>query len=139
VVAGVGYGDFNWAVLATFLLAAWVLLAGVRDIFDKTRHKGLIKGLPTLTRSYWGMQMAHLGIAVCALGVVLPSRTVPSATCAWRRASRWTWPVITSSSKAPSTSKARTSLRQGHHPGDPRRSKSACCTRKNACTPCRTR
>jgi cytochrome c-type biogenesis protein CcmF len=47
VVAGVAYGDFNWAVLATFLLAAWVLLAGVRDIFDKTRHKGLIKGLPT--------------------------------------------------------------------------------------------
>jgi cytochrome c-type biogenesis protein CcmF len=74
VVAGVAYGDFNWAVLATFLLAAWVLLAGVRDIFDKTRHKGLIKGLPTLTRSYWGMQMAHLGIAVCALGVVLSSQ-----------------------------------------------------------------
>jgi cytochrome c-type biogenesis protein CcmF len=61
-------------VLATFMLAAWVLLAGVRDIFDKTRHKGLIKGLPTLTRSYWGMQIAHLGIAVCALGVVLSSQ-----------------------------------------------------------------
>jgi DsbE subfamily thiol:disulfide oxidoreductase len=74
VVAGVAYGDFNWAVLATFMLAAWVLLAGVRDIFDKTRHKGLIKGLPTLTRSYWGMQVAHLGIAVCALGVVLSSQ-----------------------------------------------------------------
>jgi cytochrome c-type biogenesis protein CcmF len=74
VVAGVAYGDFNWAVIATFLLAAWVLLAGVRDIVDKTRHKGLIKGLPTLTRSYWGMQIAHLGIAVCALGVVLSSQ-----------------------------------------------------------------
>ena len=74
VVAGIAYGDFNWAVLATFVLAAWVLLAGVRDIFDKTRHKGLVKGLPTLTRSYWGMQLAHLGIAVCALGVVLSSQ-----------------------------------------------------------------
>lgn len=74
VVAGIAYGDFNWAVIATFMLAAWVLLAGVRDIFDKTRHKGLIKGLPTLTRSYWGMQVAHLGIAVCALGVVLSSQ-----------------------------------------------------------------
>jgi cytochrome c-type biogenesis protein CcmF len=74
VVAGVAYGDFNWAVIATFMLAAWVLLAGVRDILDKTRHKGLIKGLPTLTRSYWGMQVAHLGIAVCALGVVLSSQ-----------------------------------------------------------------
>ena len=74
VIAGFAYGDFNWAVLATFLLAAWVLLAGVRDIFDKTRHKGLLKGLPSLTRSYWGMQIAHIGIAVCALGVVLSSQ-----------------------------------------------------------------
>ena len=32
-----------------------------------------LKGLPSLCRSYWGMQMAHLGFAVCALGVVLTS------------------------------------------------------------------
>ncbi|XLY86585.1 heme lyase CcmF/NrfE family subunit [Ectopseudomonas mendocina] len=67
------HGDFHWAVLAVCLLAFWVILGGVRDIFDKTRHKGLIKGLPSLNRSYWGMQMAHLGFAVCALGVVLTS------------------------------------------------------------------
>src|SRR3546814_4614107 len=28
VVAGVAYGDFNWAVLATSMLAAWVLQIG---------------------------------------------------------------------------------------------------------------
>ena len=67
------HGDFHWAVLAVCLLAFWVILGGVRDIFDKTRHKGLIKGMPSLNRSYWGMQMAHLGFAVCALGVVLTS------------------------------------------------------------------
>ncbi|WP_296275748.1 heme lyase CcmF/NrfE family subunit [Pseudomonas sp. UBA7530] len=67
------HGDFHWSVLAVCLLAFWVILGGVRDIFDKTRHKGLIKGLPSLGRSYWGMQMAHLGFAVCALGVVLTS------------------------------------------------------------------
>ncbi|MDH1560076.1 heme lyase CcmF/NrfE family subunit [Pseudomonas chengduensis] len=67
------HGDFNWAVLAVCLLAFWVILAGVRDILDKTRHKGLLKGLPSLGRSYWGMQMAHFGFAVCALGVVLTS------------------------------------------------------------------
>ncbi|MEB0080044.1 heme lyase CcmF/NrfE family subunit [Pseudomonas sp. CCI3.2] len=65
--------DTQWGSLATFMLAAWVLLAGVRDILDKTRHKGLIKGVRGLTRSYWGMQVAHIGIAVCALGVVLSS------------------------------------------------------------------
>ena len=73
VVAALAYGDFHWAVLAVCLLAFWVVFGGVRDILDKTRHKGLIKGLPSLSRSYWGMQVAHLGFAVCALGVVLTS------------------------------------------------------------------
>ena len=73
VIATFLHGDFNWAVLAVCLLAFWVVLAGARDILDKTRHKGLIKGLPSLGRSYWGMQVAHLGFAVCALGVVLTS------------------------------------------------------------------
>ncbi len=73
VVATFLHGDFHWAVLAVCLLAFWVILAGVRDILDKTRHKGLLKGLPSLGRSYWGMQMAHFGFAVCALGVVLTS------------------------------------------------------------------
>lgn len=61
----------SWAVAGGSLLAAWVVLAGLRDILDKTRHKGLLKGLPTLGRSYWGMHLAHLGFAVCALGAVL--------------------------------------------------------------------
>ena len=73
VIATFLHGDFHWAVLAVCLLAFWVILAGVRDILDKTRHKGLLKGLPSLGRSYWGMQMAHFGFAVCALGVVLTS------------------------------------------------------------------
>ncbi|ATH81762.1 heme lyase CcmF/NrfE family subunit [Ectopseudomonas hydrolytica] len=73
LIATFVHGDFNWAVLAVCLLAFWVVLAGVRDILDKTRHKGLLKGLPSLGRSYWGMQIAHLGFAVCALGVVLTS------------------------------------------------------------------
>lgn len=74
LIAGFAMADFHWAVLATVLLAAWVLLAGVRDLLDKTRHKGLLKGMRSLTRSYWGMQLAHIGIAVVALGVVLSSQ-----------------------------------------------------------------
>ncbi|HSC83703.1 MAG TPA: cytochrome c-type biogenesis CcmF C-terminal domain-containing protein, partial [Pseudomonas sp.] len=56
-----------------FLLAGWVVLAGLRDLFDKTRHKGLFKGIAGLSSSYWGMQLAHFGLAVCAIGVVLVS------------------------------------------------------------------
>lgn len=73
-IAAFAMSDFHWAVLAVFMLAAWVLLAGVRDLLDKTRHKGLIKGARSMTRSYWGMQLAHIGIAVLALGVVLSSQ-----------------------------------------------------------------
>ena len=73
VIATFLVGDFNWAVLAVCLLSAWVVLAGVRDILEKTRHKGLLKGLPSLTRSYWGMQTAHLGMAVFIAGVTVVS------------------------------------------------------------------
>ncbi|MBU3056708.1 heme lyase CcmF/NrfE family subunit [Pseudomonas indica] len=74
VVGSLLSGDFHWAVLAAWLLAAWVVLAGVRDLLDKTRHKGLLNGMRSLSRSYWGMQLAHAGIAVCALGIVLSSQ-----------------------------------------------------------------
>jgi len=74
VVATLLLGDFNWSVLAVCCLATWVLLAGVRDLLDKTRHKGLFKGMFSLSSSYWGMQLAHIGIAVCAIGVVLVSQ-----------------------------------------------------------------
>lgn len=73
LLASLLWGDFHWAVLGVCLLAAWVTLAGLRDIQDKTRHKGLFKGIASLGRSYWGMQLAHLGLAVCALGVILTS------------------------------------------------------------------
>jgi cytochrome c-type biogenesis protein CcmF len=72
-VGGLLLDDFDWPVLTVFALAAWVLLAGLRDLLDKVRHKGLLNGARGLARSYWGMQLAHLGIAVCALGVVLSS------------------------------------------------------------------
>ena len=73
LLASWAWGDFHWAVLGVCLLAAWVVLAGLRDLQDKTRHKGLLKGMASLGRSYWGMQLAHLGLAVCALGVILTS------------------------------------------------------------------
>ncbi|EIK53977.1 cytochrome c-type biogenesis protein CcmF [Stutzerimonas stutzeri TS44] len=77
VLGGLGaflFGDFHWAVLAVSFLAAWVVLASVRDLLDKTRHRGLFKGMRSLTPSYWGMHLAHIGLVMCALGVVLTSQ-----------------------------------------------------------------
>ncbi len=74
LVASFAFGDFHWTILAVSFLAIWVLGAGLRDLLDKTRHKGLLKGALGLSPSYWGMQLAHAGIAVCALGIVLTSQ-----------------------------------------------------------------
>ncbi len=77
VLGGLGalaFGDFHWAVLAVSFLAAWVILASVRDLLDKTRHKGLLNGMRSLAPSYWGMHLAHIGLVMCALGVVLTSQ-----------------------------------------------------------------
>jgi len=68
------FADFHFATLAVCLLGAWVVLAGLRDTLDKTRHSGFIQGLRKLSRSYLGMQLAHFGLVVCALGVVLSSQ-----------------------------------------------------------------
>src|SRR5690606_36730961 len=80
VLAGVGcllLDDFQWAVLAVCLLSFWVVLTGVRDLLDKTRHTGLLKGItrhPRATRSYWGMALGNLAIAVCAVGIGLSTQ-----------------------------------------------------------------
>ena len=65
--------------LALFLVVAVFLYRGL--YLDPAELPSAMIGkpfpafsLPTLTRSYWGMQVAHLGIAVCALGVVLSSQ-----------------------------------------------------------------
>lgn len=70
---GVFAGLDRWPLLAVTGLAAWVVLAGVRDLADKLRHQGLA-GVLKLRRSYWGMQLSHLGLAVAAIGVVFSAQ-----------------------------------------------------------------
>ncbi len=63
-------GDHHFAVGSMLLLVFWVTGISIKDVLNKTRNKGLAKGLRALPRSYWGMTLAHIGIAVCAVGVV---------------------------------------------------------------------
>tara|TARA_R110001592_G_scaffold4318_15_gene24413 strand:+ start:31355 stop:33322 length:1968 start_codon:yes stop_codon:yes gene_type:complete len=63
-------GDHHLAVGSMLLLVFWVVGVSLRDIFYKTRNKGLSRGLAALPRSYWGMTLAHIGMAVCAVGVI---------------------------------------------------------------------
>ncbi|SDU12131.1 heme lyase CcmF/NrfE family subunit [Halopseudomonas salegens] len=63
-------GDHYFAIGSLMLLVIWVVGLSLKDIHNKTRHKGWWPGLRGLPRSYWGMTLAHIGMAVCAVGVV---------------------------------------------------------------------
>ena len=52
-------------------LVFWMLLTMVKDIQNKTRNAGLLKGIKKLKPAFWGMHLAHLGMAVCFIGVAL--------------------------------------------------------------------
>ncbi|MGO2415962.1 MAG: cytochrome c-type biogenesis CcmF C-terminal domain-containing protein, partial [Cobetia crustatorum] len=70
--------DIAWSasVALGLVIALWVVLPLLRDLWDKSASKaGRLAGLKRLTPSYWGMQLAHLGIAVTIVGVTLVSNT----------------------------------------------------------------
>ncbi|TNC99042.1 MAG: cytochrome c-type bioproteinis protein CcmF [Gallionellaceae bacterium] len=54
------------------LLAAWLIITGALDLHRRMGNEGtLMQRLKTPTRSYYGMQLAHLGIAVFIIGVTM--------------------------------------------------------------------
>ena len=61
----------NYALTAviTLLLVLWVVTMSLKDLWLKSRGK--LSSLSSLSGSYWGMLIAHIGLAVCALGVGL--------------------------------------------------------------------
>ena len=68
IVAGIAIpltmGEFTWLASLGFLLAYWVIASGCLQIIRQAKT-----GKPT--RSFIGMQFAHLGIAVFVIGVTM--------------------------------------------------------------------
>ena len=63
---------FNIAV--TVALSLWVLAWMFIDIKDKTKNaKTRLAGIKRLKSSYWGMQTAHVGVLIAAIGVAFTS------------------------------------------------------------------
>ncbi|WP_027331129.1 heme lyase CcmF/NrfE family subunit [Marinimicrobium agarilyticum] len=69
------YGDeYHWEVALAVFIGVWIVSAGVSDLLYRLRHSRHWRdGLRRLTLSYWGMQLAHAGIAVTTIGVCLNS------------------------------------------------------------------
>ncbi len=66
--------DLKVASLLGLTAALWLSLLTLQDIWQKTSYSGgRLAGLGRLKPGYWGMIVAHLGIAVLAIGITLTS------------------------------------------------------------------
>jgi cytochrome c-type biogenesis protein CcmF len=66
--------SFNPSAMLALVLAFWIVFSIVKDLLDKTANKASRwQGLLGLGRSYYGMQLAHFGMAVIITGVCLTS------------------------------------------------------------------
>jgi cytochrome c-type biogenesis protein CcmF len=68
-----GSDQSSYSIVAaiTVFLAVWILVIISFDLREKMG--GRLSKLTKLSASYWGMQIAHTGLAICVLGVGLSS------------------------------------------------------------------
>ncbi len=65
---------FSVAATITLILASWIVFAIGKDISNKVANKrSTLRGLKSLSLSYYGMVLAHIGIAVMLIGAALTS------------------------------------------------------------------
>jgi len=69
------YGvEFTWQLVIGVALGSWIISVTVMDVYKKANGKnGLVAGLKKLSPSYWGMVLAHTGVAVTAIGICIVS------------------------------------------------------------------
>lgn len=66
------FDHYHWGAVLGIFIGIWVMAASVTDIAVKSRNaKSFIAGLKRQRASYYGMHLAHIGLAVAVLGVVL--------------------------------------------------------------------
>jgi len=71
LIYGVAY---TWQIVVGVALSSWVISSTLLDIYNKANGKsGLLAGLKKLSLSYYGMVLAHTGVAVTALGICIVS------------------------------------------------------------------
>ena len=64
-------GEMNFKVALGMFVATLLIATTLRDVWAKS--KGKISRLSKLTLSYWGMVIAHLGVAVTVIGITVVS------------------------------------------------------------------
>ncbi|HEX8846946.1 MAG TPA: heme lyase CcmF/NrfE family subunit [Pyrinomonadaceae bacterium] len=68
-------GEWKWKVSLGLLLAAWIITTVFLNVWKRIRvgsgEGSLVKRIGAQSRSYYGMELAHLGVAVFIIGVTL--------------------------------------------------------------------
>ncbi len=66
-------GQWSMWVAIGLSLAAWIGLGSVLHIVQRltVKNNSIIGNLKSVPLSYWGMHVAHIGIAVCAVGITM--------------------------------------------------------------------
>ncbi|WP_346839617.1 heme lyase CcmF/NrfE family subunit [Microbulbifer sp. SAOS-129_SWC] len=65
-------GGFHWGAVLGIFIGVWVVASSLADILARTRNApSLAAGLKRQRASYYGMHLAHVGLAVSLLGVAL--------------------------------------------------------------------
>ena len=71
LIYGVAY---TWQIIVGVAITSWVISSTFLDIYNKSNGKsGLLAGVKKLPLSYFGMVLAHIGVAVTALGICIVS------------------------------------------------------------------
>ena len=68
-VEQLSWSSYSLSAVVTLVLVFWVITMTCEDLLLKV--SGNVSNLKGLTGSYWGMIVAHIGLAVCVLGVGL--------------------------------------------------------------------
>ncbi len=64
----------DWGSVLGAGLLAWVVLVSAKDLLNKLAHKkDKLAGLKGLSRSYYGMLLAHIGVGVTIVGIAMVS------------------------------------------------------------------
>ena len=67
-------GEFHIGIVLAVVLGAWLFLSALQSIRHQIRNASSVgAGLKRLTPAYYGMVIAHIGFAVCLLGVAVVS------------------------------------------------------------------
>jgi cytochrome c-type biogenesis protein CcmF len=75
LIGSLAYGkSFHWVVFMGLLLSCWIIFTTGADFLRKFNNaSSVVEKLKQLSPSYYGMMMAHFGVAVVAIGITLVS------------------------------------------------------------------